>query len=1605
MKMRVILVGLALAGLVSCGDSGPELDVAPADDAPDWDELRRRLNVLVRDSAGDESELTPTVFVEEVQAECASELGSSGPLKGCSGRFQASLQPHLPPSGAPSVCVEAMCDAQLRVCVANRLMELAETPAPATVGVFTVPPQSRATRTGLAEMAIDVAREAIVSSGEALRAAAGHPAVASACVKSHLADDDWQTDITDDPPTVGEMLGTSLVESYWLMREATESAHEGNLAIADAQFSEQPSLARATRYAFTAPVLSRGHIAELIAGRFSDDPIEQAVPIAGTTPTCTSAPTTAAVEAAVGALRASALSPEELAALDGPAAIELDTLIVGSTPAGSVRERLETEYGVDLPETPGDFYREIGIDRGAWRDARDFLVQEQRVFRRSPTAKLSRRPLPTDGTPMVSPFDRFAATEVLPQRLPEGMQTALVRSGDTLRTLSGSYGNRVPDPEYARFSVSHAVDYAHTVVQGVLRPDFNGIVALDDATNEALSSLLAPSERERPARVAVRWDEYAPGSHSNLFVDVLGYPEEELRVVVGADALACATRGSIDGADCDLEDDGFPSGAIVATTYPASDGTGFTVKTQFEADDWDPVLTSGEPQELYVLHLPPGAVAQPGAFQYLFGTGLTTDTDTVAPANPWADALVDEAMALNPEDCTQPATSCAGIPFDQRIPLENELSEDGDAFESSWRTYLQLARRAADEADMLGEELIRNGLEMDRRAETAMEELETQCGSAIDIDGFATGEILGRQCWEGCAEGEACHSGHCVADPVDGVLSAAAEDDGPEAARLRACLGDLGPNRLVSLGSKLLCVWVNESNENDVCGGGPDAGPCPQYAPGDDCSGVSAPPGYRIEEVQPLGIFNSDASITGGGPERDPVARTQICDWFREYRAGNFTHYDDLVERGGPTFDPIALRDAARAISMEVEPYDLVTVDRGGDLWLSTGRVEDGVAITWPCGNASPPVTCGPGQTGLFCESGVDCSARLQRAEMTQRLAQAVVTARLITAAGMKGLRLPMFNGANEADHDGRRESARVASVLNAGDDLVWQPKVTIECRNGAGDNEGRYTSSSDWRARSYYEIDQSPDVPIWTSMPGADPLYATDNTPFVLYEMKNDQLRRSSVEVAAHIFDGFLGPRTIDRPRTDWSSLRLTERINLTRSGEAAYYGHELRDLTRYWNQTDRRDCAPHMERDNDAFLLPGGLRTRHVLDAMELLCESQIERLPGGGVDEIDVRCDPDNPPLVERVEQVEDLEDYLACVADKTEQRGELTVFANVPQVVIDVLRDEGGLGAVPATGGQFAEAVTRLRRGFVAMQGAEAMLASTIRYFAEDLNQLRLTIDSLETREKIQDIRLASAVSDRIASCAAAIGNASGADIGTAGKTAAAASVCANSVLQIALSTRERALNRMLLDDEAKQAFSRFTQTLEDRTSQVARIHQTVREAQEDIDGGLAALESIRRGASRDIAKALFADSDATGRVYRVNTVMRRRQNTLNERYQRARQYAVRMAFLAKLALEQRLGVELQNLEPPPGGFQLIEDPRSWHMQVCESSALDYQRIRESTDVEFESYAGSYVGDYVRRLEGVVEAYRLGFPFSDGSDTAVVSLRDDVTNTAAPCEIEV
>lgn len=102
----------------------------------------------------------------------------------------------------------------------------------------------------------------------------------------------------------------------------------------------------------------------------------------------------------------------------------------------------------------------------------------------------------------------------------------------------------------------------------------------------------------------------------------------------------------------------------------------------------------------------------------------------------WQHVLVDEILEM-PWDLTQPTVeSCVALDEDYFVPLENELTSDGDGFETSWRHYLGLAENAAARADELGRELISRGLERDQRREVASEELAALCGAYGSLDDF-----------------------------------------------------------------------------------------------------------------------------------------------------------------------------------------------------------------------------------------------------------------------------------------------------------------------------------------------------------------------------------------------------------------------------------------------------------------------------------------------------------------------------------------------------------------------------------------------------------------------------------------------------------------------------------------------------------------------------------------------------------------------------------------------------------------------------------------------------------------------------------------------------
>ncbi len=210
--------------------------------------------------------------------------------------------------------------------------------------------------------------------------------------------------------------------------------------------------------------------------------------------------------------------------------------------------------------------------------------------------------------------------------------------------------------------------------------------------------------------------------------------------------------------------------------------------------------------------------------------------------------------------------------------------------------------------------------------------------------------------------------------------------------------------------------------------------------------------------------------------------------------------------------------------------------------------------------------------------------------------------------------------------------------------------------------------------------------------------------------------------------------------------------------------------------------------------------------------------------------------------------------------------------------------------------------------------------------------------------------------------------------------------------IRASELESQMSDLSLDDE----FDAFSATLTSQLEDLTRIETEIRSAQEQIQAVSASLAANRLAVSDHLSDAMLASSAAGGRNLFVNTVLRSRFTTNQERYRRAREHAIRMAYLARIAIEQRLGMRLADMKED---LWLVEAPASWESDLCTLSGFDYQDVRDGS---FDTgYADEYVGEYVDRLQRVVEGYRRQYPFHEGTDTAVVSLRNDVLQTRAPC----
>lgn len=443
---------------------------------------------------------------------------------------------------------------------------------------------------------------------------------------------------------------------------------------------------------------------------------------------------------------------------------------------------------------------------------------------------------------------------------------------------------------------------------------------------------------------------------------------------------------------------------------------------------------------------------------------------------------------------------------------------------------------------------------------------------------------------------------------------------------------------------------------------------------------------------------------------------------------------------------------------------------------------------------------------------------------------------------------------------------------------------------------------------------------------------------------------------------------------------------------------------------------------------------------------------------------------PSSINSVKDIRQLEQWMLLVADTVNTVGGLLYLTDVPQSVVDSIKggtvdsSTVGQGIAGQVKLDIAESLRSVQSGFAhlaihfdTLRGE--MRATRIRLQRIELDrqaaQLATERDSLEiNRQRMVDhteraLRETQRTFERMTArntMIGALGEAAAASVqtgfsfGTSGGAGiySNTALAINSQLKIDQVAREGVFDRQVgrINDEFYSEVSGVIaaqgQNNEQRAQNDIQAALTdlgldaqqayggivdslagVQNGTSDALGGLNQLRLNRQSASVALMKAAGADFVETNGQevpLHLNTVYRRQFGVLKERYQRALDSAKRAAYLARLSIEQRLGVRFDDFHEDVGP---LAPPSVWVDDLCSLQGVDYNALREATppseggttqDEEVDlikGFADQYIGDYVDDLEELLEFYNLQNPFKEADDSTIVSMREVLGKDGQSC----
>lgn len=1675
---------LSFVALACQGDPGPSLEgrLLPADDNLTAEQKRLR-------------EMQYMVVVSAIPDDGAQEVWDLG-RPGAEGYIQKLLGSIESPADClptESTCDYYACYLNVELKSASRLLRASEglgvNPGRGTVSgsvdlldmsnalrvgraqsafspevlALKLPPQSTGTRAWLANQAARRYKSVIVQARAFLDDALGQEYTYN-CTTAEFA-------------AFAAEAAAGLRQGLIGLERATEEGGRLTVAVADQQLGSSTQASISTARGLAGEDLSRAAAAHLYLGGKPG--------IQGDTKKalCSSFEFTQQAQKAIDIIRQLAPPPAKILELaDGFSSSSndgvLEEFLNGIETYGSLKERFEAMRGeaVQIDTIQSHF----NLRASDFAEAIKYLGQELRAYSRNLTTVVSSAPAGT--------FPRYAAVATPPAEQPDAYWAALTR---TEVPLDGSDESSIVPHDDWRFFTDPPVEIPSNTSAGWRPGAFVDWAAL---TTAFASSRMA--EAPEGAQKNLR-DLVGASEAIGLFEHrIHGYPPFPDRfsvqlfrddgvkyfVAVGDDAMRCAVHKAVEGQPCDpwgLDGLGYP---VVAELEDDSE----LVEEGYTAARISESMNAGS-RRVYLLRARPGWV--PSASEPKPGAGDFEAIMGIAGHRPWAlgtynqipqlrrygivpsaEARAAEFMKLSQLDCTRPQLSCApGGPnsklgrFDERLPLENELSEDQDGVESSWKYYLTRARDAANASDALAREYVSMRLLEEQRGESqaqraediqraqeekasaALDRVQQICGTSVEPEWLL---IRASSAPTNDCEPEdlpppdmECVNGTWVLS-LQKVLTGS---DHPEVEKLGRCLRSLEDPKNLQLSKSELCYW--EDDAGNICGrewedeeDRPESSAeCPKRVPSLGCE---AP-----YELAPIPLENSlqlfELPETDGENVDDDT-----CSDVRLIRskvaANTVTDGSSVSEalgrlRASGIFSVPRLNELRGQLSVRATYGNYVSIDLGGRRWLSTGSAMEGLTgATWPCADEPPTGLCAA--DGIRCET-YDCSDDNQRIGLNDRLLDAFMALELISQPE------PRTEPSLET-HIEFWLPVRLQSNLyplgfgrddrGFGSSSPFFPSVLYEWSN------------ADWKV--YSPNGTFPSIPLFTrrgeeldiaGQVGEDHAYRfalarADRGPIRLAGGRTVdaffaglrggfEVRPSIVGAEENLGDGYFLLRAQGRSHAEAlkgvakatagsSLLNATSQSTGQTMGrtihplgdplyfdcESAPLKEQLNNLQLQYHVRDLDPSYPGCPSTSLVRVVGGELdpwtHEEALWDALELACEAQTESNTTA------TACS--QPISVQDMSDLGSVANYLDCVAGNVAASGAKTILSGVPAGVAEELKEAASRtdGGVDPVRGELGVLYSQMREAIVGLGLSSREFARIFRGFSVELRQIKSRLRQQDLNDQLANLQFDSTVSEQLTRCVSAISEASGwfKNIQTFGAHwGSVAATCANTGIQTGIASRVRDVTKAIHEEQrkiifgdAETQFLLLEHAIDAQALEVNRLAETLQRS-------LAQIDSLRNEAKRRINDAVWYLSYEDGtRNEVVDTIMGDQALAAQKRYQQAHANAQRWSFLARRAIEQRLGIELNRLRED---LPLVEAPQKWADSVCATSPIKYQKERDGKIHENPGFADAFVGDYVTKLENVVESYRLQFAFQEGQDVAVVSLRDDVMNVKAECEV--